>query len=286
MRHAILENIFRLSVWLVILVVIFVPLEHFFAIKSHKPLRKGIAGDIFYYFLNSLLPAAILSVPAAILAWAAQQAVPDQVFDFMDSLPFWGRALLALLAGEVGYYWGHRWSHQIPFLWKFHSVHHAAEEVDFMINTHAHPLDMVFGRTCGLIPIYVLGLGGPTSATGGSMIPVLVTLVGTVWGFFIHANLKWNLGPLEWLIATPKFHHWHHTKTGLIDHNYASTLPWLDRIFGTHNLPKEWPESYGIEAKMPPGVLDQLLYPLKPEIKPTAEEPAHPTEESDSSVSI
>ena len=267
----ILLSLLRLSLWLAMLVVVFVPLEYFFAVHSHKTLRRGIGTDLCYYFLNSLLPAALLSIPAAILGWSVQHIVPGNFFALMTSLPFWARAVLGFVAGEVGYYWGHRWSHQIPFLWRFHSVHHSPEEIDFLINTRAHPLDMVFSRFCGIVPIYILGLGGPTSASGGSTLPVLVTLIGTVWGFFIHANLRWSFGPLEWLVSTPKFHHWHHTKTGLIDHNYSSTLPWLDRIFGTHNLPKEWPESYGIDAQMPPGLIDQLTYPLVPENAPPVE---------------
>ncbi len=124
---------------------------------------------------------------------------------------------------------------------------------------------MVFGRFCGLVPIYVLGLGGPVGPAG-SLVPVLVTLFGTLWGFFIHANLRWRFGPLEWLITTPAFHHWHHTLTGPINRNYASTLPWLDWIFGTHYLPRdEWPAAYGIEAKLPDSLAGQLAYPLRAE---------------------
>jgi sterol desaturase/sphingolipid hydroxylase (fatty acid hydroxylase superfamily) len=124
---------------------------------------------------------------------------------------------------------------------------------------------MVFSRFCALVPIYVLGLGSPASAEG-SQVPVLATLIATMWGFFIHANLRWRFGPLEWLISTPAFHHWHHTKTGPINRNYASTLPWLDRFFGTHYLPRNaWPEAYGIEAKIPGSLPEQLAYPLLPE---------------------
>ena len=130
-----------------------------------------------------------------------------------------------------------------------------------MVRTRGHPVDVMFGRFCGLVPMYVLGLGGPVGASG-SAVPVVVTLFGQVWGFFIHANLRWRLGPLEWLISTPAFHHWHHTKTGPINRNYSSTLPWLDRLFGTHYLPREWPESYGIESKMPDSLIGQLVYPL------------------------
>lgn len=278
---SILVNIFRLAVWLAILVVIFAPLERFFAVHAHRTLRKGIGTDLAYYFLSSLLPVAILSLPAALLGWSVRHVIPGSVMAFTQSLPAWSQVLLGLVAGEVGYYWGHRWSHEIPFLWRFHAIHHSAEEVDFLINTRAHPLDMVFSRFCGLVPMYVLGLGGPTSASGGSTLPALVIVIGTVWGFFIHANLRWSFGPLEWLVSTPKFHHWHHTKTGPIDHNYASLLPVLDRLFGTHILPREWPESYGIEAQLPPTLLGQLTYPLLPEDDAIVEQPAEAAGASD-----
>ena len=268
----------RPTVWLLLLVVIFVPLERVFAIHPQKVLRKGIVTDLGYYFLSSLLPALLLSAPLGLLAWVVHQAVPNDFLAAMAALPLWARVFAGLVAGEVGYYWAHRWSHQIPFLWRFHSIHHSAEEVNFLVSSRAHPIDMVFGRFCGTVPIYVLGLGGP-EALAGSQVPVLVALIGIIWGFFIHANLRWRFGPLEWLVSTPAFHHWHHTRTGPINHNYSSTLPWLDRIFGTHYLPRhEFPESYGIKAKLPNSLLGQLAYPLLAEDEWTgSSEDAPPT---------
>ena len=128
---------------------------------------------------------------------------------------------------------------------------------------------MVFGRFCGLVPIYVLGLSGPVGPSG-STVAVVVSLVGTVWGFFIHANIRWRFGPLEWLVSTPAFHHWHHTKTGPLNRNYASTLPWLDRIFGTHHLPPAFPDAYGIKAKLPATLTEQLAHPFQ---RPPARQP-------------
>jgi len=65
---------------------------------------------------------------------------------------------------------------------------------------------MVFGRFCALVPIYVIGLAEP-EALADFQVPVLVSLIGIMWGFFIHANLRWRFGPLELLISTPAFHH-------------------------------------------------------------------------------
>ena len=271
----------RLSAWLTLLVVIFVPLEHLFAAHPREVLRKGILTDLGYFFVNSLATATLLGLPMGLLAWAVHAALLAGFLATMGALPLGTRAGLGLVAGEVGYYWGHRWSHEIPFLWRFHSIHHAAEDVDFLVNTHAHPLDMVFSRFCGLVPLYVLGLSGPVGS-GGSTVAVFTALVGTLWGFFIHANLRWRFGPLEWLVSTPAFHHWHHTRTGPLNRNYASTLPWLDRLFGTHHLPDAWPDAYGIKAEVPDNLLDQLAYPLaprpaqpRPPLDPTPD-PAHP----------
>ena len=270
--QACLNSVLRLSAWLVILSVIFVPLERLFAVHPQKILRKGIFTDLCYYFLSNLLPAVLLSAPVALLAWTVHQSIPESFRNWSASLPLWGRTMIGFIAGEVGYYWGHRLCHEIPFLWRFHAIHHSAENLDFLVNTRAHPIDMVFGRFCGLVPIYLLGL---TDQTGleGSTVPVLVSLIAIVWGFFIHANLAWRFGPLEWLISTPAFHHWHHTMTP-INRNYSSTLPWLDRIFGTYYLPqREFPKSYGIKGTMPESLLDQLSYPLEPSPRDSEPEP-------------
>jgi len=60
---------------------------------------------------------------------------------------------------DFGAYWGHRASHHIPFLWRFHAIHHSAEHMDWLVNTRAHPVDMVFTRLSGLVPVYRAGPG-------------------------------------------------------------------------------------------------------------------------------
>jgi sterol desaturase/sphingolipid hydroxylase (fatty acid hydroxylase superfamily) len=112
--------------------------------------------------------------------------------------------------------------------------------------------------------MYVIGLVQPIQNV---MDPVTlaVVLVGTIWGFFIHSNLRWRFGPFEWLVSTPAFHHWHHTNDEHANRNFSTMLPWMDRIFGTHYMPRDhWPPSYGIDDKLPDGIGDQLLYPLLP----------------------
>ena len=236
----------RLVVWLALLAVIFVPLERLWAVRPGGLLRRAVWQDLGFYFLNSLLPGFVLSVPLSLLAAAGHAAVPAGGLAAVASLPLWARVAAGLVVAEIGAYWAHRWSHEVPLLWRFHAVHHQAEHMDWLVNTRGHPVDMVFTRLCALAPLYVLGLAGPGDAAGqgaeGSTVAAMVLVIGAAWGFFIHANLRWRFGVLEHLLATPAFHHWHHTAEGPLDRNYAPMLPWIDRVFGTLHLPRTWPE--------------------------------------------
>ena len=257
-------EIVRLTIWLVLLSVLFVPLERLWAVRRQKILRKAFLTDLSYYFLNSILPGIILAFPLSLIAVTVHRFMPYRWQQLPLELPLWAHLAAVALVAEIGFYWGHRWSHEFPLLWRFHAIHHSAEEIDWLINTRAHPLDMVFTRLCGLAPLYVLGLAQPVGKTT-DLAPLILVLAGTVWGFFVHANVRWRFGWLEWLLATPTFHHWHHTRDEHRDHNYAPLFPVLDWLFGTLYMPKEArPARYGTDTPVPTHVAGQLLMPILP----------------------
>lgn len=254
----------RLLVWLVLLIVIFVPLEKLFSERPSNFFRPQLWNDLFYYFLTSLVSAVIIALPMAFLAASTRTILPEAYFAWVRSLPMWITLPAALIIGDVGSYWGHRLTHEIPLLWRFHAVHHSPEQMDFLVNGRAHPVDIVWVRLWALGPVYLLGL---EMGQHGGIVPMVVVLFGTLTSFFVHANLRWRLGPLEWLIATPAFHHWHHTRRKHINKNYSATFPWVDRIFRTHYLPDHFPEEYGITGEMPESLSGQLLAPFLPRKK-------------------
>jgi sterol desaturase/sphingolipid hydroxylase (fatty acid hydroxylase superfamily) len=267
------REVVRTALWLVLIVVIFVPLERLFAVRPQKFFRKALLQDLGFYFISSLVPGLLLSVPLSLVAVGAHAFVPWPVQAAVAAWPLWLRVVAGVVVSEVGFYWGHRLTHKIPVLWRFHAVHHGAEQVYFLTSSRAHPFDNVFTRLCGLVPAYILGVANPLSPTG-SLVPTVIILMTVLWGFFIHANFRVRLGPLEWLIATPGFHHWHHTRTDHRDHNYASMLPVMDWLFGTFYLPATWPAAYGTDTPLPNSVLGQLLEPLSPRAPEPAEQPS------------
>jgi sterol desaturase/sphingolipid hydroxylase (fatty acid hydroxylase superfamily) len=258
-------DILRLSIWLFLLMLVFVPLERLFAVHPQKIFRRSFFVDLGYYFLNNFLLRWLIVLPVAAIAWAMHRLVPGAVHEWTASLPLGARLLAALVVGEFGFYWGHRWTHEIPLLWRFHSIHHSAEEMDWIVSSRAHPVDLVFTRLCGLVLLYAVGLAQPAAGGHLDTVTLLILLVGTMWGFFIHANLRWRFGWLSVLVSTPAFHHWHHTNDEHVDKNYASMLPIMDILFGSWYMPrKQWPPKYGIKTPMAPGLVGELVQPFLP----------------------
>ena len=87
-------------------------------------------------------------------------------------------------------------------------------------------------------------------------------------GLFVHANLRVHLPAIRWVIATPEFHHWHHSADPAHhDSNFAGQCPIVDRLFGTLHMPvRSWPESYGLAAgvdAVPLGYVARLRWPFR-----------------------
>jgi lathosterol oxidase len=239
---------------------VFIPLERLFALRRDQPVfRRQWVVDLTYFFINSLL-IEVLTIftlkPALVLFdWARVDAVSRAI----GGLPLIVQVPAILLAADFTQYWVHRTFHAVPFLWPFHAIHHSAEEMDWLAGSRLHLLDVIVTRGLTYVPIFVLGF-----SDRALMVYVFIVAAQAT---FIHATVRWEFASLRKVVATPAFHHWHHSaEPQAIDKNFAVHTPAWDILFGTYYLPNRWPSSYGLAAgrTLPSRWVGQLIPPFRP----------------------
>lgn len=242
---------------LLVLGLVFIPMERVWALREQKIFRTGWQTDLKHFFVShvgvQLISFATLIPVQVLFAWAVkldfQQAVASQ--------PYWLQFFEILLLVDLVSYWVHRAFHKIPWLWKFHAIHHSSLHMDWLAGSRSHIVDVLVNRTLGFVPVFVLGFA--PAAIYAYLVFVSFHAV------YIHANVRHRWPVLRWIFATPEFHHWHHTSDEEgIDKNFAVFLSCIDVAFGTAHLPDHWPQRYGTTKFQPPETyLGQLLYPFK-----------------------
>jgi len=242
---------------LLVLGLLFVPMERLFALREQKIFRRGWQTDLKHFFVShagvQLFSFAAMIPIQTFFAWALdfqfQKAVAGQ--------PLWLQFIEILLVVDFTTYWVHRTFHKVPWLWNFHAIHHSSQHLDWLAGSRMHIVDVLATRMAGFLPIFILGFAP------GALYAYLVFV--SFHAVYIHANVRWRWPGLRWVIATPEFHHWHHTSDEEgIDKNFAGFLPMWDLVFGTAHQPGHWPKKYGTVKFQPPETyLGQLAYPFR-----------------------
>lgn len=221
--------------------LVFIPIERLLPVRPMGPLREEWRTDLAYFFMGHVLVQfvliAVTASTAAVAAFAAFPALQQAI----QSLPVWLQFLLAVFVADMTQALLHRGYHNIPWLWRFHAVHHSSRRMDWLAGSRMHLLEIVLTRSIVLMPLVVLGFSQPA-------VNAYVILVG-LQAVLAHANLRLDFGWLEYLLVTPRYHHWHHARQrDYVDANYAIHLPLVDMLMGTFRLPPrgQWPDEYGV----------------------------------------
>ncbi len=145
--------------------------------------------------------------------------------------------LAAFVGVDFCYYWFHRLSHEVNFLWAAHIVHHQSEEYNLSVALRQSAVQQFFSAPF-YWPLALLGIP-PT-------VFLLVEAFDTLYQFWIHTRTIGRLGPLEAVLNTPSHHRVHHgSDEKYIDRNHGGTLIVWDRLFGTFQREEEEP-AYGV----------------------------------------
>jgi len=236
---------------------VFIPLERLFAAKKgQKLLRRGWANDLFYVFANGIvIRLGLLVAVLAIMALGAL-IVPTGLREAIASQPLWLQVVEVLLLADLGFYLAHRAFHAVPALWRLHAIHHSIEEMDWLAAARVHPIDQILTKSISLLPCFALGFS-PWAIGAFALLYHWHSLL-------LHSNLSFRFGPLQRLIASPDFHHWHHARDREgWDRNFAGQLAFWDFLFGTAYLPERRPRAFGIAEPVPASYGGQLLHPFR-----------------------
>jgi sterol desaturase/sphingolipid hydroxylase (fatty acid hydroxylase superfamily) len=238
--------------------MVFVLIEKLFPLYRDQPVfRPEWQTDFTHFAVNHFLVGLILLAVNFLIHRFFTWAVYPPLQALIQSLPLILEVLLIVLVADLIQYWTHRAYHEVPFLWRFHAVHHSAKSMDWIAGSRMHLLELVFTRVAILGPIYVLGFSK-------GAIDAYIIIVG-FQAVFNHANVSLPWGPLKYVVVTPDFHHWHHSSDReALDRNYAAHFAFIDYLFGTAvKADRRFPDQYGVLGDyMPDGFVRQQMFPF------------------------
>ena len=200
--HNLLQTAGKLSVELLIVGALFFAIEKIRPAEKKTPFIKSDSKEeLGLAFLNTTLCTPLFHAAIAIfLLGTVKEFIPYQIFaSQLTSLPVILQILAACFIMDFSTYWRHRTTHRVKFLWPFHSIHHAAERLNWLTAMRLHPID-IFMAT--LFDVFVLHIFGFDAA--GIVFAVLTI---KLFNYFTHANIDLKFAkPIRYIFVSPNFH--------------------------------------------------------------------------------
>jgi sterol desaturase/sphingolipid hydroxylase (fatty acid hydroxylase superfamily) len=174
-------------------------------------------------------------IPLFAFVW--EHRIANVTVSLAVQLPF------AFLLVEFAYYWMHRMSHTIAWMWATHSVHHSAEQLNLPAAIRLGATGLISLEWLPFVPLVYFGIA-PAVVTG-------LLAFNLLYQFFLHSELIPKLGALEWVFNTPSHHRVHHARNErYLDRNFGGVLIVYDRLFGTVAIEREdEPPVYGLRGE-------------------------------------
>ncbi|MBU2018793.1 MAG: sterol desaturase family protein [Bacteroidetes bacterium] len=238
--------------------------------KNQKIIRKDFWLDAFYmffnyFFFNLIIFAALSSTTERLferaMSWMGFSGGP--VFSFFTELHLGWQLLIFFLIYDFVQWCTHNALHRVPFLWKFHRLHHSVLEMGFAAHLRYHFMENIVYR----LSLYIfLSYLFQFELKYTFWLYAITTLIGHL----NHANIPLSYGPLKYILNNPKMHIWHHAKNLPHTHpkgmNFGLTLSCWDYIFKTQYEPYSGRDiDLGFEnvEKFPKSFLEQLIEPFR-----------------------
>ena len=235
--------------------------------KKQKIFRQGFWLDIFYMFFNffifSIIIVGFYEVFNKIL-FKSFNIRPDSLalINLNEFSPLF-QLIIFFVILDFFQWLTHILMHHIPFLWKFHKVHHSVKEMGFAAHFRYHWMENILYKPLKVFAIMLIGGFEPDQA-------YVIHFFTIIIGHLNHSNLKFNYGPLKYIFNNPILHLHHHAhsvpnkfKKGV---NFAISLSVWDYIFKTNYVPNSDGNTklgYQGDHSMSEDFFGQLLYGFK-----------------------
>jgi sterol desaturase/sphingolipid hydroxylase (fatty acid hydroxylase superfamily) len=150
------------------------------------------------------------------------------------------QCLVVFVVADFVSYWTHRMMHASPALWEAHKVHHSATDLNLMVAFRFHPLESTILSLVTAAIFFVLGASVDTF--------VVFSFINMLLGQIQHARVDWTYGWLGWILVSPSYHRFHHSRHRAdFDMNFGARLVLWDRLFGTYSSKAIRPDEIGVD---------------------------------------
>lgn len=209
-----------------------------------------------FYAVNALLAVWKGLLVVAVLGLYHRLGLPMLSHSWWQAIPAWLAVLIVVISIDVQNYAAHRWLHG-RIGWPIHAIHHSDPHVNGLTAYRVHFLELVVMR---LFAIALFGwLGTPPAVLGAAIV------IALLYDLYVHTDTDIEHGPLRFILASPRFHRWHHyDDPAAYTTNLAGMFSLLDVIFGTYRNPVRIDAQVGAATAGVPGndLVKLLLFPF------------------------
>jgi sterol desaturase/sphingolipid hydroxylase (fatty acid hydroxylase superfamily) len=245
------NNLIQWAIW----AAVFSPAEYLFSFYPIVMTGHERRQNVFLLLFNSYVTAFAIAAASYLLYFGLAHLVPVAICAAIGGQSLLLQIVEAALLMDLGIYISHRLSHS-RILWRFHEIHHSAEEMNWSVAFRFHPLDLLFYTVFSSVPAVLIGF---------SVEALLITKTIHSWqAVASHANLRFGIGPLRHFFVGPQFHHWHHAnEQEAYDRNFGGLFVVWDWSFGTlHRPASERPSFFGTTGSRGRSLIDLLAGPF------------------------
>jgi sterol desaturase/sphingolipid hydroxylase (fatty acid hydroxylase superfamily) len=208
-----------------------------FLLERFLPLRKATRSLLARLIANlaiaalTFIAAGGLVQPAArwALRWSAQESLG---LIHLTALPGWVKFVLSFLLMDLAFYYWHLANHRVPFLWRFHNVHHIDPDLDVSTAFRFHFGEIAFSSAFTVVQVSLIGPSIWAFA--------IYQLAFQAEVLFHHSNLRLPIGferLLSKVIVTPRMHGIHHSEVRRENNsNFGTVFTFWDRLHRTLGL--------------------------------------------------